>query len=30
LPPDKYDEVIARMKQANRANDPYTSILSRS
>jgi manganese oxidase len=30
LPPDKYDEVIARMKQANRANDPYASILSRS
>ena len=30
LPPDKYDEVIARMKQANRPNDPYASILNRS
>jgi manganese oxidase len=30
LPPDKYDEVVSRMKQANRANDPYASILSRS
>ena len=30
LPPDKYDEVIARMKQANRPNDPYASILSES
>lgn len=29
LPPDKYDEVIARMKQANRPNDPYASILNR-
>ena len=29
LPPDKYDEVIARMKQANRPNDPYISILNR-
>ena len=28
LPPDKYDEVIARMKQANRPNDPYASILN--
>lgn len=28
LPPDKYEEVIARMKQANRPNDPYASILS--
>jgi manganese oxidase len=27
LPPDKYDEVIARMKQANRPNDPYAAIL---
>jgi manganese oxidase len=27
LPPDKYDEVIARMRQANRPNDPYASIL---
>ena len=30
LPPDKYDEVIARMKRADRPNDPYTSILSRT
>jgi hypothetical protein len=30
LPPDKYDEVISRMKQANRSNDPYSAILSRS
>jgi hypothetical protein len=30
LPPDKYDKVIARMKQANRPNDPYASVLSRS
>jgi FtsP/CotA-like multicopper oxidase with cupredoxin domain len=30
LPPDKYDEVISRMKQANRSNDPYAAILSRS
>ena len=29
LPPDQYDEVIARMKQANRANDPYASLLNR-
>ena len=27
LPPAKYDEVIARMRQANRPGDPYTSIL---
>ena len=27
LPPDKYDEVISRMKQANRTDDPYASIL---
>lgn len=27
LPPDKYDEVIARMRQANRPNDPYASLL---
>ncbi len=27
LPPDKYDEVIARMQAANRANDPYASLL---
>ena len=30
LPPDKYDEVIARMKQANRPNDPYAAILERA
>ena len=30
LPPDKYDEVIARMKQANRANDPYASLLQKN
>jgi manganese oxidase len=28
LPPEKYDEVIARMKRAGRVNDPYGSILS--
>jgi hypothetical protein len=27
LPPDKYEEVVARMKQAQRPNDPYTSLL---
>ena len=27
LPPDKYDEVVARMKQAKRPNDPYASLL---
>lgn len=27
LPPEKYDEVISRMKQSKRANDPYASIL---
>lgn len=30
LPPDKYDEVLARMKQANRPHHPYTSLLNRS
>jgi hypothetical protein len=30
LPPDKYDEVIARMKQANRPNDPYASLLQKN
>ncbi|MDQ2925457.1 MAG: copper oxidase [Acidobacteriota bacterium] len=30
LQPDKYDDVIARMKQAGRVNDPYASILNRS
>jgi FtsP/CotA-like multicopper oxidase with cupredoxin domain len=29
LPPQKYDEVIARMKQAQRPNDPYGSLLKR-
>ena len=29
LPPDKYDEVISRMQQAKRANDPYASLLNR-
>jgi manganese oxidase len=29
LPPDKYDEVIARMKQAHKPNDPYASLLQR-
>ena len=28
LPPDKYDEVIAHMKQANRPNDPYATLLT--
>jgi hypothetical protein len=27
LPPEKYEEVIARMKQAQRPNDPYGSLL---
>ena len=27
LPPGRYDEVIAKMRDANRENDPYTSIL---
>jgi hypothetical protein len=30
LPPEKYDEVIARMKQAKRSNDPYSAILERA
>jgi hypothetical protein len=30
LPPDKYDVVIARMKQAKRSNDPYSAILERA
>ena len=30
LPPDTYDEVIARMKQAKRPNDPYASVLERA
>ena len=27
LPPEQYDEVIARMQAVNRVNDPYASIL---
>jgi hypothetical protein len=30
LPPEAYDEVIARMKQAKRPNDPYSAILERA
>lgn len=30
LPPEKYEQVIARMKQARRANDPYASLLQRN
>src|SRR6266700_2051220 len=30
LEPDKYDEVISRMKQAKRMNDPYAAILERA
>ena len=30
LPPDKYDEIISRMKKANRPNDPYAAILERA
>ncbi len=30
LPPEKYDDVVARMKQANRPNDPYATLLARS
>jgi len=30
LPPDRYDQVISRMKQANRPGDPYASVLARS
>jgi hypothetical protein len=29
LPPDKYDQVMARMKQAQRPNDPYGSLLEK-
>ncbi len=28
LPPDRYDAVILRMKQANRPDDPYASLLT--
>jgi len=27
LPPEQYDQVITRMKQAQRPNDPYGSLL---
>ena len=30
LEPNKYDDVIARMKQAKRSNDPYAAILERA
>ena len=30
MPPDKYDEVIRRMKQAKRPNDAYSVILERA
>lgn len=30
LPPEKYDQIIARMKQAKRSNDPYAAILERA
>jgi hypothetical protein len=29
LPPEKYDQVMARMKQAQRPNDPYGSLLEK-
>jgi hypothetical protein len=28
LPPDRYDEIIARMKRAARPNDPYAALLN--
>ncbi len=30
LPPDQYDEVMSRMKDANRPNDPYASLYGKS
>jgi hypothetical protein len=30
LPPDQYDEVVARMKRAARPDDPYAPLLARS
>ena len=30
LPPDKYNQVLAQMKKANRPNDPYASLLTAS
>jgi hypothetical protein len=30
LEPDKYDDVISRMKHAKRTNDPYAAILERA
>lgn len=30
LPPDRYDRIVARMRSANRPNDPYASLYARS
>ena len=30
LEPDRYDDVLSRMKQAKRSNDPYAAILERA
>ena len=30
LPPDQYDDVVSRMKDANRPNDPYASFYAKS
>ncbi|MGA7316281.1 MAG: hypothetical protein WBX22_20185 [Silvibacterium sp.] len=30
LPPDQYDDVIRRLKNANRPHDPYATILERA
>jgi hypothetical protein len=30
MPPEKYNDIIARMKQAKRPNDPYSAILGRA
>lgn len=30
LPPDRYDQIVERMRRANRPNDPYTSLYVRS
>jgi manganese oxidase len=30
LPPEKYEQVIARMKQAKRGNDPYASLFEKN
>jgi hypothetical protein len=29
LPPDRYDEVLAKMRSANRENDPYATLLQK-